>query len=182
MSEMTERLLDAAEVAIRSRGYHGVSFRELANDVGVKSASVHYYFPQKENLAVTLVERYSKQFFSTLNQVVDENTTSNDLLRRFCAAYRSSLERSERACLCGMLGAESSGLPPAVASAVASFFEANITWISRCLPTTLPSDVRRARAIQVLASLQGGMMIATTLHDLTIFDTVIRRIVEDSCV
>ena len=43
MSETVDCLQDAAEIAMRSRGYHGVSFRELADDVGIKSASVHYY-------------------------------------------------------------------------------------------------------------------------------------------
>ena len=35
MSETVDGLLDAAEIAMRSRGYHGVSFRELADDVGI---------------------------------------------------------------------------------------------------------------------------------------------------
>ncbi len=180
MNEMAERLLDAAETAIRSRGYHGVSFRELADDVGIKSASVHYYFPQKEHLAVALVERYSMQFFEALEQQSTENATSDARLRSFCRIYRASLERSERACLCGMLGAESCGLPQPVTDAVAKFFEANITWIGRSLPTALPAAARRNGAIQVLATLQGGMMLATTLRDLTIFDAVVMRIVEDN--
>ena len=68
MSETVDCLLDAAEIAMRSRGYHGVSFRELADDVGIKSASVRYYFLQKEDLAVALVTRYSKTFFADLDR------------------------------------------------------------------------------------------------------------------
>ena len=32
---------------MRRGGFHGFSFRDLAADVGIKSASVHYHFPIK---------------------------------------------------------------------------------------------------------------------------------------
>jgi TetR/AcrR family transcriptional repressor of nem operon len=179
MSETVDCLQDAAEIAMRSRGYHGVSFRELADDVGIKSASVHYYFPQKEDLAVALVTRYSKTFFADLDRRAGSAPLSR-LLRTFCDAYRSALERSERACLCGMLGAESWGLPKPVVDAVAAFFEANMVWIGRALPKGLTPRGRRIRSAQILATLQGGMMIATTLKDLSLFDDVVKRVLADN--
>jgi TetR/AcrR family transcriptional repressor of nem operon len=179
MSETVDSLLDAAEIAMRSRGYHGVSFRELADDVGIKSASVHYYFPQKEDLAVALVTRYSETFFADLDKRAG-SVPSSQMLRTFCDAYRSALERSERGCLCGMLGAESWGLPKPVADAVAAFFEANMAWIGRALPKGLAPRARRIRSAQILAALQGGMMIATALKDRSLFDGVIKRVLADN--
>src|SRR3712207_8206920 len=44
-----ERIMDAAERRIRAAGYGGFSFRELAAEVGVKSASVHHHFPTKRS-------------------------------------------------------------------------------------------------------------------------------------
>ena len=180
MTEMVDGLLDAAEIAIRSRGYHGVSFRELANDVGIKSSSVHYYFPTKEDLAIALVDRYAKSFFDDLESRAASATSSDHLLQAFCSAYRSALERSQRACLCGVLGAENGGLPNPVSDAVAAFFEANIAWLGRALPKDLPPHARRTRAAQILAALQGGMMIATTLRDFSLLDGVVKRVLEDN--
>ena len=54
-------LLNAAERRVRRSGYNAVSFRDLADDVGIKSASVHYHFPQKADLGVALVERYARR-------------------------------------------------------------------------------------------------------------------------
>jgi AcrR family transcriptional regulator len=54
-----EVLLDAAEKRIRKCGYNAVSFRDLAVDADIKSASVHYHFPRKEDLGLALVQRYS---------------------------------------------------------------------------------------------------------------------------
>jgi len=46
-SETAERLMDLAEALIRNAGYGGFSFRDLAAEIGIKSASVHHYFPPK---------------------------------------------------------------------------------------------------------------------------------------
>jgi TetR/AcrR family transcriptional regulator, transcriptional repressor for nem operon len=180
MTGTVDVLLDSAEKAIRSRGYHGVSFRELADDIGIKSASVHYYFPQKEDLAVALVERYSKAFFDRLNERTLSARSSTDKLRIFCQAYRAALAQADQACLCGMLGAESCGLPESVSKAVVIFFENNIEWLLRALPADLPARARRARAAEILAAMQGGMMIATTLKDPSLFDTIIKRMLENN--
>lgn len=40
-------LLQAAENKVRLGGYSNFSFRELATEIGIKSASVHYHFPAK---------------------------------------------------------------------------------------------------------------------------------------
>ena len=54
MSETAERLMDLAEAHIRHRGYGGFSFRELAAEIGIKSASVHHHFPTKAAMAAAV--------------------------------------------------------------------------------------------------------------------------------
>ena len=49
---MRETILDAAEKRIRSVGYNAFSFRDLADDVGIRSASIHYHFPQLFEITV----------------------------------------------------------------------------------------------------------------------------------
>ncbi len=170
MSETLETLLDAAESDVRLRGYHAVSFRDLAEEIGIKSSSVHYYFRQKEDLGLALVARYRERFFAALETLTKRAQTPEDRLRTFCGLYRQALVGSDRICLCVMLGVESRGLPPALADAVAAFFEANIQWLTESLPESLPPAERRSRAIHIVAALQGAMLLASTLGDHGIFD------------
>jgi TetR/AcrR family transcriptional regulator, transcriptional repressor for nem operon len=170
MTEMTEKLLDAAEAAVRARGYHAVSFRELADELGIKSASVHYYYRQKEDLGLALVERYRARFFEALGASTANASHFDERLRAFVGVYRAALVGSERICLCGMLGAECNGLPPALATAVADFFKANVDWLVASMDTTQPMRERRERATTVVATLQGAMMIATSLKNHRHFD------------
>ena len=170
MSETLETLLDAAESDIRLRGYHAVSFRELADEIGIKSSSVHYYFRQKEDLGLALVERYAERFFAALEKLTSRAKTPEDRLRAFVALYRQALVGSDRICLCVMLGVESRGLPSALADAVAAFFEANIQWLADSMPASIPADERRNQAIHIIGALQGAMLLASTLGDHGIFD------------
>jgi TetR/AcrR family transcriptional regulator, transcriptional repressor for nem operon len=172
MNEMTEKLLDTAEAAIRARGYHAVSFRELADELGIKSASVHYYYRQKEDLGLALVARYEARFFHQLNEATVSANSFDERLRAFIGVYRAALVSSDSICLCGMLGAESSGLPHPVGAAVAGFFKANVVWLIKGMDAALPMHSRRERATTMVAALQGAMMIATSMKDHRLFDMV----------
>ncbi len=178
MSATNERLLDAAENGIRLSGYHAVSFRDLADELGIKSSSVHYYYRQKEDLGVALVDRYSKRFFADVEKRAETAGTDEERLRAFCQTYRNALTGSDRICLCGMLGAETCGLPKALADRVEAFFNANIAWISDALNADMPADKRAARAAQILATLQGAMMVATSLKKHRLFDDIVGALFE----
>lgn len=174
MSDTIDRLLDAAETGIRLRGYHAVSFRDLADELEIKSSSVHYYFRQKEDLGLAVVERYTARVFAALKAQAANAETPTDHLAALCAVYRQALKGSDSICLCGMLGAESAGLPPKLAAAVAAFFQANIDWITSVLPQKLPAKARREKATHILATLQGAMTVAGSLKSHKVFDEAVR--------
>ena len=39
--------LNLAETLVRTRGYNGFSYRDLAEQIGIKTASIHYRFPHQ---------------------------------------------------------------------------------------------------------------------------------------
>ncbi len=62
ISGTAERLMDLAEQRMRDGGYHGFSFRDLANEIGITSASVHHHFPTKSGMVVAIMQRYRDRF------------------------------------------------------------------------------------------------------------------------
>ena len=174
MSDTVERLMDAAENGVRLRGYHAVSFRDLAEELGIKSSSVHYYFRQKEDLGLALVERYAARFFAALDAKVEKAKTSEDRIRAFAQLYREALTGSDRICLCGMLGAESCGLPAALSDAAGEFLQANIDWVAGVLPKSLSPKARQNKAIHVVSTLQGAMILASSLKDYGLYDSAVK--------
>lgn len=175
-----EVLLDAAERRIRKCGYNAVSFRDLAVDTGIKSASVHYHFPRKEDLGLALVQRYSARFFAALENRASRAKGPRARVRAVCDVYRSSLNADGSMCLCGMLGAENASLPPALSAAVAEFMRANVSWIKESLSPGWSSSRREKFAVAAVAGLQGAMLMTTTLKDTAVFERVADGIVSDT--
>ena len=169
-----DQVLDAAEHRMRAGGYHAVSFRDLATDVGIRSASVHHHFPQKADLGVALVSRYRERFLAGLAPAQDRPPAER--LRAFCEAYRQAFRAADAVCLCGMLGAESHGLPDSVGGAVREFFAANIAWVADSLPAGRSLERRRDEAVAIVATLQGAIMLPASFHDRAILDRSIARI------
>ena len=49
-SDTRETIMEAGRKTVQAHGYNGLGFRELAKEVGIKSASIHYHFPTKGDL------------------------------------------------------------------------------------------------------------------------------------
>lgn len=165
-----EKLLDAAELRMRRGGYNSVSFRDLAADTDIKSASVHYHFPTKEAMAVRLVERYSERIFEALETKAVKAKTPEDRLAAFSAIYRGALKDDGAICLCVLLGSELPGLPQDLQAEVKKFFKANIDWIAKSLPNEIPAAEKKRRAATFVSAHQGAMMMAVAVNDFTLLD------------
>ncbi|MFK7945819.1 MAG: TetR/AcrR family transcriptional regulator [Paracoccaceae bacterium] len=171
MSEVSDKLLDVAEQRIRTSGFHAVSFRDLAGDLGIKSASVHYHFPKKEDLGVAVIDRYAKAFFGAY---AAHTANGGDPVGTFIDLYRRALAKTETACLCGVMGAETLGLPGPVQESVRGFLRENIRVLAHALNQKGASDPE-IRATEMVACLQGAMVLAVNLGDIAIFEAVARR-------
>ncbi len=161
-------ILDAAERRIRSAGFHGFSFREIAADVGIKSASVHYHFPTKADLGAAAAERYRLRFVESLGDPADARPAA-EKLALIRQRFRDALAIDDRMCLCGALGAEIGSLPDPVAGGARDFFVACRDWLAVVLAKRGEPDAS-GRALRLLALLEGAMLVARALGDIGAFD------------
>ncbi|MEO3427665.1 TetR/AcrR family transcriptional regulator [Pelagibius sp. CAU 1746] len=170
-----ERVLDVAQELIQTRGYNGFSFRDIAQAIGIKSASIHYHFPSKGDLGVVLVARYRRLFGEELAEVRRRQTAAPKRLKCFIALFRRTLTE-QRLCLCGVLAAERGSLPEEVNAEVRAFFKLCEDWLVEVL-----KDGRAAGEIEfrgppqaladhLISLLEGAMVMALSLDDLDRFD------------
>lgn len=57
-----QRILDAALRRFAEHGYAGTSIRDLADELGLTKAAVHYHFAAKEQIVLALLEPMLQQF------------------------------------------------------------------------------------------------------------------------
>jgi AcrR family transcriptional regulator len=77
----------AAYRQIAERGFEGLRTREVAADVGVNIATLHYYFPTKESLIRAVLDHAMNRFRTTL----EPHGSPAAQLRNYLRAVRSLL-------------------------------------------------------------------------------------------
>lgn len=160
VSDTVEAIMDATERRIREAGYSGFSFREVAADVGVKSASVYYHFPTKSALVAAVARRYNARVIAAADAAV---AGGQDVVEAWLTVFRNALDEGAKMCLCGSLGAAVGDLTPDVAHEVQQFFEAGIA-------SLVAGGLTENRATQVLATLEGAILMASAQCDPAVFD------------
>lgn len=166
--DVREAILDSAEKRMRKGGFHACSFREIADDVGIKSASVHYHFPTKTALAAALVARYEAHVLEAIGDPEDARALAVKL-EAMRAAFRGGLSRGEGMCLGGVFATEARSLPSPVGIATRHYFAACNNWLARALARARAADPHR-EALRLTALLQGAMLQAIALGDVAAFD------------
>ena len=86
-------LLDLAETLVRTRGYNGFSYRDLAEQIGIKTASIHYHFPTKGDLGEALIENEREVFARNLAQLDAEEKDPRRRLERFIQLFQATHDR-----------------------------------------------------------------------------------------
>jgi TetR/AcrR family transcriptional regulator, transcriptional repressor for nem operon len=183
-TDTAERMLDLAERLVQTRGFNGFSYADIARELGVTKASLHYHFPTKAALGHRLIERYRETFAAALAALDEQGVDPSQKLRAYVDLYARVLQ-DDRMCLCGMLAADYTTLPEPMRSAVAQFFEENERWLTAVLAhgqaagelcfAGSPGDVARL----LVSSLEGAMLVARSFGEAARFHAIAARLLAD---
>ena len=170
-----DRIMAAARLTVQDRGYGGLSFRELAKDVGIKSASIHHYFPTKGKLGSALAVRYTSDFLEYLDGLLAEGLDQKACIRKYTDVFGRTVRNDNRMCLGGIMAAEFKELPEEARIEVVKFGEANVDWLVKVLSLGQPGrdDAVKRRALAIFAAVEGAQLIARSRGDATIYDAIV---------
>jgi TetR/AcrR family transcriptional repressor of nem operon len=173
------RILDVAERLVQTRGFNGFSYADIALEVGITKASLHYHFATKAELGRTLIARYTEAFETALRAITARLPHADERLRAYVKVYADVLA-NERMCLCGMVAAEYGTLPPQMQEAIRVFFEFNESWLAGlldqgnregCLSVHVPPH---EAARMLVGALEGEMLVARAYGDPARFESAAR--------
>jgi len=168
------QILDVAERLVQDRGFNGFSYADVATELKLTKAALHYHFSGKAELGEALISRYAGRFAEALVGLDAGGADAPTKLAAYANLYLDVL-LDGRMCLCGMLAAEYRTLPKPMQDAVIRFFDRNQAWLEGVLEQgkqegTLhfagaTSDVAQA----IVADLEGAMLIARPYGDIARF-------------
>jgi TetR/AcrR family transcriptional repressor of nem operon len=176
----TERLdtatliLDVAERLVQVRGFNGFSYADVAAELKLTKAALHYHFAGKSELGEALITRYAAHFTEDLAAIEARTTDASARLDAYADLYLGVL-RAERMCLCGMMAAEYPTLPAPMQATVLRFFDDNESWLTDVLRQGLErgdlefSGSPGERARMIVGGLEGAMLVARPFGDISRF-------------
>ena len=121
-----EQLLTVAADLLQRVGYASFSFRDLADAVGIRAASVHYHFPTKADLGLALVDWFRAQSDPQMAALCQAHPNVRDRLLALAEQVAEHTCTSGKSCPINLLLSEFSVLPENLQIKVRA-------WVDDCL-------------------------------------------------
>src|ERR1700722_14182508 len=86
-----ERILDIAERLVQTRGFNNFSYADIATELGMTTASLHYHYPGKAELGHALITRYAQRFADALGRIDRDLPDARAKLEAYARLYEDVL-------------------------------------------------------------------------------------------
>jgi len=171
------RILDAAERIVQTRGFNAFSYGDVAAELSITTAALHYHYPRKTELGTALIARYSSRLASRLEALDEAGASAKSKVDGYVEIQAEALAQG-KLCLCSMLAAEYLTLSADMQAAVRDFFEQSEAWLSRVLEqgkaegTIEFAGSGDDTARMIIGGLQGAMLLCLPYGDVGRFMAV----------
>jgi TetR/AcrR family transcriptional regulator, transcriptional repressor for nem operon len=164
-----QSILDAAETLILTRGYNGFSYKDIAEVVGIRKASIHHHFPSKVDLGAAFVDGYFHRFEQWREGVNDLSVAQK--LAALLEMFKRVSNNAEKICPMGMLTAEYPTLPSIVQDSLRRLLGAMDQWLVQVLVQgqaegyLRPAPDAPVMAKVIINAMSGSMKMARVFQD-----------------
>ena len=172
INPVPDKIMDIAQELVQTRGFHGFSFRDISDKVGIRTASIHYYFPTKGDLGGAMLARIQSGFNAALEQIDQDCERSEDKLYRFASIFMDTFGVGDRLCPFCMFATAQETVPEPVRQQVMAFWDLGEQWLTRVIEegrlrgdwrTDLEDSALIARTF--ISALEGAMVTSRAYRD-----------------
>jgi TetR/AcrR family transcriptional regulator, cholesterol catabolism regulator len=86
-------VVSAAAKVFRTKGFHGASVQDIADEVGILKGSLYHYFTSKEELLYLVVKEPITQMYQQISEIVNDNLGAAEKLRLAITAHLQCFDR-----------------------------------------------------------------------------------------
>ena len=169
MSDTGKKILDYAQKLIVQRGFNAFSYKDLADKIGIKTSSIHYYFPTKEDLSLAVAERFVKDFSDELNKLDSSISSPLRRIEHYGKLFLSALDDGEGFCLCASLATDRVSLSDDTKEVVKNFFRSSQDWVKKTIKAgqekgEISEQLNAAKTAVSIVSLFEGALVLARAH------------------
>ncbi len=163
---------------LQTVGFNGFSFQDLADDLGIRKASLHYYFSSKEDFGLALIKEYEDHFNIFIEKSAE--LPAIEQMEKWIQFFYSMSKDHLRLCPLGVLSCELFSLTPKMQKQLVSFQSKQRLWTSKTLKKgikekTFQKNLNIPWATEmILAGVQGSLQISRIQKNPQIFSRTLK--------
>ena len=173
-----QRILDSAQRLTQTRSFHGFSFQDIADEVGVRKASLYHHFDSKDEVAVAMLKRAADWVRAELKKT--EGLEPKERLEAYFDIFHQIYGKGERMCPGGSFAAVFDAVSSPVQTAVHRFAKMHVDWLEDVVRDgveqgqfTIGDQRPRDVAAQIAAAVQGALLVGRLSSDRHVLDVVV---------
>ncbi len=167
-----KKIVQKAQQLLQERGYQYFSFQDLADAMGIRKASVHYYFRSKEDLAESMIIDYRTRLEKWAQALEAKELKPQDKLRAYFEVFLDLSRSGKSVCPGGSLLLDWNNFSKPIQSQLQGLLAQHHKWLQTLLEEAIQQKCSRiskedvkAHVILIGSSLQGGLQIARANRD-----------------
>ncbi|MBP1222726.1 TetR/AcrR family transcriptional regulator [Flavobacterium sp. 1355] len=176
-----EIIIDKADELIRNKGYNAFSFKDISNDIGIKTASIHYHFPTKSDLGVATIKEHIERVEILKKEVANQ---SPQIKLEAFLAVQEKIKHENKVCIVGSLATDLNTLDDSIKTELQLFANIVLTWVTEILTEGKELKVfdfqipARTKALMIITNMIAIVQLSrlTDHHD---FETVKETILQE---
>lgn len=158
------KALDLAREYLQTLGFSGFSFQTIADSLGIKKASLHYYFASKEEMGLTLLNEYEESHKTWAKKIA--SLPSKVKLEKMVKGFTSLSSKNNMICPVGSFTSDFNSATPKMKKKIKQFHLVVRDWLCETIEQgKKEGTIKRNLDSQVaadlfLATLQGAVQVA----------------------
>lgn len=175
-----DKIIDTTRRLIQTRAYHGFSFQDIADNVGIKKASLYHHFKSKDDVAIEVLRSSIEAIEAELGKSAEKPASQR--LEKYLAMTRTIQGAGERMCPGCSFAAILDAVSPAVQSEVQRFIQFHLDWLEQILREGREAGEfhyerpAKVEAEYLFSSIQGAITIARLTSSAKVFDNVMAHV------
>ena len=174
-----DKIIELGRDYMQRIGYHSFNYKQIALELNIKNASIHHYFPSKEDLGLAVIEK-DRQDFIFLTQKV-RKAKAMDKLEALIASYQYYFEQGKKLCVISTFSTSFNEITERMQLAVSQYAGLVTAWLVATLKEGLESGEFSFKepvdelAEVWMATMPGALLVGRT-GGKTVFDKVINSL------
>lgn len=175
ISDKRERLVDAAKTLFHQKGFTNTTLADIAQFSEVPLGNVYYYFKTKEELGSAVIDDRTLEFAEYCDDWYEYEDPRDRLLNYLDLIEQNAKQVVESGCPVGSLCIELNKGQNELSNKADNMLERQLQWMTEQFEESGREDARKL-AVHFITSLQGGSLLANSLHDANILIDQVERL------